>query len=71
VITDVPAEIPVTNPPAEIVAMPGDAELQVPPPDASVNKVVWPTHTVSVPLMGAGNGLTVTVRVAEQPDSNV
>ena len=36
--------------------------LHVPPP-ASVNAVVKPAHTLSVPSIAVGNGFTVTVVV--------
>jgi len=35
--------------------------LHVPRPEASLNNVVNATHTVVVPVIGAGNGCTVTV----------
>jgi len=66
-ISEVPGVIPVTIPEDE----PMEAIIVVPlahvPPDvASVNVAVPPTQTAVVPI-GAGNGLTVTCLVAEQP----
>src|SRR5438445_22670 len=40
--------------------------LQVPPVEASDNVVIAPVHTVSVPDIAAGNGLTVMVVVIWQ-----
>jgi hypothetical protein len=37
--------------------------LQVPPLVVLANVVVLPTHTVAVPVIAAGNGLTETVVV--------
>jgi hypothetical protein len=42
-----------------------------PPPVASPRPVVGPTQRLSVPLMGAGDGFTVTVAVVEQPPGSV
>lgn len=50
-----PETIPVADP---TVATDGVPLLHVPPP-ASLNVVVDPTQTVSVPAMVAGSGLTV------------
>lgn len=62
-----PAEEPVTTPvPAPTVAQ-LPLVLQVPPTDGSLSVVVEPIHTAGVPEIGAGNGLTVTTRVLEQP----
>ena len=69
VITDVPADTPVTRPVLFTVATPGDADTHgftaagVPDP---VSCVVWPIHTVSVPVI-VGFGFTVTVAVTEHP----
>ncbi len=55
---------PVTTPVAEpIPATVAGLTLQVPGVVASLNVVVRPGQTLSVPLMAAGNGLTVTVAV--------
>lgn len=40
--------------------------LQVPGTDASLNVRVSPKHTFVLPLIGAGNGFTVTVAVDAQ-----
>lgn len=63
-----PAATPVTTP----LLVPTVASVtlllvQVPVPVAFVNVVVNPTHTLAVPLMDAGNGLTVTAAVVKQP----
>ena len=67
----VPAAIPVTTPVPLIVAVPGALLAHVPPAEASVNDVVRPTHTVSVPVMDAGSGFTVTIPVVIQPVGSV
>ena len=70
-IKAVPAETPVTTPVAEpIVAMPVPVDVHVPPP-ASDKVVVAPIHKVAVPEIDAGNGLTVTILKALQPEGNV
>jgi hypothetical protein len=43
--------------------MPVEPEVHVPPPVASLRVVVAPTHTLSVPEITAGRGLTVTTTV--------
>lgn len=40
--------------------------VQVPPP-ASVREVVPPGHTSNTPVIPAGDGLTVTMVLVEQP----
>jgi hypothetical protein len=65
----VPAEIPVTMPVGLIVAVP--ELLHVPPVVASDNEVVRPVQTLIVPEMAVGNGLTVTIAVAVQPEASV
>ena len=72
VIVYVPATFPVTIP----VVLPTGAFtlellLQVPPEVASVSKEILPVHTVGVPLIAAGFGLTVTIVVNIQPVLNV
>ena len=63
---------PVTIPDDEpTVAIPVALLLQVPPAGASVNVVVNPAHTTSVPAMVPGNALTVTTVVMIQPVGNV
>ena len=75
IITDVPAETPVTIPPPTepgvTVATLLVTLVQVPPPAVGlVNTVVDPTHTVIVPTEADGNALTVTVVVLEHPVPN-
>ena len=63
----VPAVPPVTTPVAVItLAVPEALLAQVPPPGASLNEVVKPEQTVSVPNMVPGNVVTVTTIVAAQ-----
>jgi hypothetical protein len=58
----VPAVTPLTTPvPAPTVAIVVAPELHDPPVVASVKAVAAPGHTVSVPVMAAGSGFTVTV----------
>lgn len=57
--------------PATMVAMPVLPLSHVPPGVASVSVVVSPGHTLSVPLMAAGKGFTVTTVVVMQPVANV
>ena len=72
VIVDVPANTPVTTPvEISIVAIPVLPLVHAPPPVASLKAVVKPAHTVLVPVMGDGNGLTVTTLVAIQPVARV
>jgi len=71
-MTEVPPDTPVTTPvPATTVAIAGVALLHVPPAVASANVLVKPMHTVVVPVITAGNGLTVTVAVLKQPVGKV
>ena len=65
---DTPVIIPVDKPAVAIPVLP---LLQVPPVVASLNTVAAPTQTVAVPVMGEGNGLTVTVTVVLQPVGKV
>ena len=63
-ITDSPADWPVTTPdPGTTVATAGVSLLQVPPAVASLKVVVEPWHTVKVPVITAGKGLTITARI--------
>ena len=58
----------VTDPLEEFtVATPGALLVHVPPEVASLKVVVSPTQTAAVPVIAAGNGLTVTIVVAIQP----
>ena len=60
-MVDVPAATPVAIPEEEpMVATEVLLLLQLPPP-ASVNEVVAPTHTFTIPVINGGPGLTVTV----------
>ena len=45
--------------------------LHTPPPVKSVKEVVDPIQKTSVPVMLAGNALTVTAPFTEQPVGNV
>ena len=58
---------PVTLPVVDTVAIPGALLLQVPPPVASVNNADEPIHRPegAIIVPPDGNGLTVTVAVAE------
>lgn len=68
VIFAVPAATPVTTPvDAPTVATPALLLLHVLLPDPSLSVVVRPAQTVNTPVMDAGDGLTVAVRVTEQP----
>lgn len=68
----VPGEIPVTMPVVKpTVAIVVLLLVHVPPPGASDNAVVNPVHTVLMPAMGDGVGLTVTVIEEEQPVDNL
>jgi hypothetical protein len=56
----VPADTPVITPDASIVATVVGLMDQVPPVVAEVTVTVLLWHTVSVPVIGSGLGLTVT-----------
>lgn len=61
----VPAVIPVINPDDDpAVATDGLLVLHVPVVVVLASVVVWPTHTVAMPVIGAttGTAFTVTVR---------
>ena len=63
-IVTVPAAIPVTTPVALTVAVAGVKLLHTPPVVASVNVVVFPTQTVLVPPIAAGEvGAAISVTV--------
>ena len=67
-IVEVPAEIPVTTPVVEpMVATPVALLDHVPPEVVLVKEVVKPTHTLVVPAIAAGFGLTVKLVTAIQP----
>ena len=61
-----PVAVPVTTPP-DTEATPDALLLHVPNGLASLKLVERPWHTVSVPVIGEGNGFTVTIAVAIQP----
>ena len=68
VIAADPADTAVTTPEAEpTVATPVDAELHDPPEVPSLSEAVDPAHRESVPVMGAGTALTVTMVVVKHP----
>ena len=59
-IVEVPALIPLTTP--EVIPMVAAVVIvlvHAPPADGSLSSVVWPTHTLVLPVTGAGTGLTV------------
>ena len=67
-----PAEMPVTMPEvAPTVATEGEVLVHVPKPPAANIKVTSPTHSELTPLMGPGNGFTVTGCTAVQPSGSV
>ena len=66
-IVALPAPIPVTIPFVPMPAIRLLLLLQPPPAVASVNRVVKPTHTLSVPVIAAGFELMVTIEVLRQP----
>jgi hypothetical protein len=71
VIAVVPEAMPATTPAASIDALAGILLVQVPPAVVLASEVVRPWHTVSVPVIAAGNALTVAVAVVIQPEGNV
>jgi hypothetical protein len=72
VISDVPADMPVTIPVEKpIVATPVLLLVQPPPPTPSLRVISDPAHTVAGPLMAVGDGLTDTVVVTRQPVGNI
>jgi hypothetical protein len=58
----------VTRPVPDIVATEVLLLLQVPPVVVDVSRLVPPLHSVVVPLIAAGNPLTVTNVVVKQPE---
>lgn len=71
VIIAVPAVNPVTVPEELMLPMDGALLLHVPPPVVSDKVVVNPVHTVVLPVIGFGRGLTVTTEVVVQPEGSV
>jgi len=66
-ILETPGLIPATMPDNEPTVATEGTLLVQPPPPGSVNVVVAPTHTRSVPPIAGGEEITVTVEVAIQP----
>ena len=62
----VPAVLPDTNPLTETVAMPVAPLLHTPPPVTSASGVVVPAQIFVVPVIPAGEGLTVIGLVTVQ-----
>ncbi len=63
----VPDATPLTIPVEPTVAIPVAVLLHVPPVVASASVVVALLHKVRLPVIAAGNGLTVTTAVMIQP----
>jgi hypothetical protein len=71
VIITVPGETPVISPVEDtITAMPANPELHVPPELGSVKLADDPVHIADVPVMGNGNGFTVSWVVTRHPVAN-
>lgn len=66
-----PPFTPDMTPPPLTVATPVLLLLHVPPGVVLLNVVVCPIHTVAVPVIVFGSGLTVTVLVSEQDVGSV
>ena len=62
---ELPAVTPVTTPPAVIVATARVPLFHAPPAAASLKAVVDPTHTLVIPVIAAGKGLTVRLKFCE------
>ncbi len=62
-----PVVTPPTTPDELTVATAVALLLHVPPVVVSRSVVVAPWHTLAVPVIKAGSGLTVTMLVAEHP----
>lgn len=67
IIDVVPAVRPVTTPAADTVPTAGVLLLQVPPVVVHVSVVVPFTQMLVIPVITAGNGLTVSTAVLRQP----
>lgn len=61
-----PAAMPVTTPDEPATAMPVLLLLQAPPVDGSLKVMDAPEHTLLLPEIGEGIGLTVVMNQAEQ-----
>ncbi len=67
-----PVVTPDTTPPVDVtVATAVLLLLHVPPEVASLNVTVDPTHTFALPVIAAGNGLTVNTADAAHPVLNL
>ena len=65
-----PAVTPITTPVTlSVMAIVPGILLHTPPAVGSLIAVVSPTHKLPEPLTGNGNGFTVTIAVAAQPDT--
>ena len=53
------------------VAMVAGLELHVPPIMGSFRMVISPTQTLVTPVIGRGNGLTVTTTEVKHPDEGI
>jgi hypothetical protein len=71
VILALPAETPVTTPEDDTVATLVVPDVHAPPGGVVLKAVVRPWHTDVLPVMPAGNGLTVIVFVASHPKAVV
>jgi hypothetical protein len=71
VIVAVPGVIPVTTPVPDTVAMAVLELLQATGLVVVLRVVVLPTHTVAVPVIAVGTGVTVTTAVVTQPPAEV
>jgi len=67
----VPAPTPVTTPAPDTVATATSELAHAPNGVVLLSVVVWPTHTVAVPVIVAGTGFTLTTDVDTQPVLNV
>lgn len=68
VIVTLPVWLPVTIPFSDpTVAVLVEDEVHRPPPGISLSSAVAPAHTVALPVMAPGEGLTVIVLVVTQP----
>ena len=66
-----PDAIPVTLPRVSTVAVPTALLLQVPVVLSSTSEITDATHTLSGPVIGAGDELTVMLTVVSQPNPDV
>lgn len=67
-----PPDMPVTTPVVEpTVAMAVLPEVHVPPGAVLLSVIVMPAHTLVLPVMPGGAGVTVTIAVILQPAGEV